>query len=138
MQQDILPTTRKVFSYAKLVSVDTDAVAEVCASVQKDDLQVSEVGLLSHTDWSDEEFVALITVFNTINFCYWASKDEEKWAIEHRGEWLDGSVGLITALERAILGGRELLNPNYLGNLPKTDLRNDLQGNVEIPPGEKD
>jgi hypothetical protein len=79
---------------------------------------------------SIEDQVNFILVLDSIGFCYWG---EPKWTVDYKRGSFDGSVGMITALQRAIAEGIPILDAHYRANISEVDFKNILKANVEIP-----
>lgn len=131
MQQDILPTTKKIVENAKFVSINKNAVEKFCTSFSLDRVTTAELGNVAELDIS--ESIGLVYVFNCVNFCFWAGKGEEKWTTKIDGELIDGATGMFRALEEAYKNGVLLLDANFLQNLNREKFDELLNGNIEIP-----
>src|SRR3989344_8140060 len=117
MQQDILPTTKRVAENAQFVSINKNAVEKFCTSFSLDN--VVEVQLDSVAQMDLSQSISLICVFNCVNFCFWAAKGQEKWATKIDGEIIDGATGVFRAFEEALKNGVPLLDANFLKNLSR-------------------
>jgi hypothetical protein len=131
MQQDILPTTKKVAENAKFVSINKDAVEKFCNSFSLDNAAMVELGNAHQFDISEQ--ISLVCAFNCVNFCFWAAKGQEKWATKINGELIDGATGMLRALEEAYKNGAPLLDAHFLQNLNREKFNKLLNGNIEIP-----
>ncbi len=131
MQQDILITTKKVVENAKSVSINKRAVKEFCNSFSLNNVATAELGNADKLDISQQ--IGLVCVFNCVNFCYWAGKGQEKWAIRIDGEMIDGATGIFRALEEALKNGAPLLDAHFLQNINREKFNEILNGNIEIP-----
>src|SRR3989344_2831459 len=133
MQQYILATTKKVVESAKYVSINKKAVKKFCDSFSLDNLATAELGDVAKLDISQQ--IGLVCVFNCVNFCFWATKGQEKWAtkIDNEVEVIDGATGIFRALEEALKNGVPLLDASFLKNLSREKFNEILNGNIEIP-----
>ena len=128
--KNVLKTTKAYLPKLKEVQIDHEAVSKITKSITKDDLKVSEISL-SKYEWDKKDLIELTFLFNTINFCFWSKKGEEKWTIEDDN--LDGAIALFRCLENELKRDSLFLHPNTMANLDGARLSSILRGNVEIP-----
>ena len=131
MQQNILPTTKKVVENAKSVLINKNAIEKFCGSFSLDNLATTELGNVAKFDISQQ--IGLVCVFNCVNFCFWATKEQEKWATKIEGEMIDGATGMFRSLEEALKNGVSLLDAHFLQNISREKFNEILNGNIEIP-----
>lgn len=131
MQQDILQTTKGVVENAKSVLINKKAVEKFCDSFSLNDVVTAELGNTAKFDISQQ--ISLVCVFNCVNFCFWAAKGQEKWAIKIDDKVIDGATGIFRALEEALKNGVPLLDAHFLQNLDREKFNGILNGNIEIP-----
>jgi hypothetical protein len=129
---DVLATTKSVFDQLKNVSINTEAIVSLAADVQEPDLRISEVSLTS-LPWPLDTLLQIIFVFNTINYCFWAGKDEPKWTVVIDGRELDGSTALFRCIEQEMARNPDFLSADELADLTHSHLHQVLKGNVQIP-----
>jgi len=127
----ILETTKFVVGNSEHVGINKNNIVEFCRAFHHGNIQHwLSAAPFNFSDLTDNEKLHFLLVFNSISFSYWG---EPKWTIEYKDEKHDGSYGLILALRRAIEENKPILNPNYLANITKRDLKNILRANTEIP-----
>jgi hypothetical protein len=63
-----------------------------------------------------------ILLLDSVNFCFWAEKNQPRWGITYRGERLNGYWALAAALTRAVEEGKPLWDAEYLSNMSATEL----------------
>lgn len=127
----ILDSIQPVIKNSKHVFIRKEGVANFAKSITEEDFKLLELQkdfLLK--DASEGEQVALVIVYEAINFCYWG---EPKWTVEIDGKFYDGGIALVKALVKGVKDGYPLLKAEYLASLSEKDLRKILSGNVEIP-----
>lgn len=129
---EILRNIEETGDDLQYVSINRQEVAKFASTIREKDLQVSEISL-SHYKWDKNQLVDLVFAFNSINFCFWAEKDQPKWAIDLNGEKLDGSTALFRALEEELKENPNFTNGDFLASLDTTKLARILKGNIEIP-----
>ena len=69
-----------------------------------------------------ERTVNWLLLLDTLNFCFWAERDRERWSIEYKGERLNGYWAEAAALTRAVEEGYALWDAHYLSEISSTDL----------------
>lgn len=127
----VLDTIAPVIPHLRYVTIDETQLDQICANLAP--------GTLHLPTWDDDVFIlhppearaAQILLFNTINFSYYGSP---KWTIDFRGRSEDGAWGMLGSIARAVQDdGLPLFDGAYLAEIPASDLRHILRGNVEIP-----
>lgn len=126
----VLDSTKQFLEELSEVQINKDSVRKLAETVSEDDLNISEISLAKHS-WNKEQLIGLTFVFNTINFCFWAKKDDLKWII--KDDNLDGAIALFRCLENELQRNPDFLNPDELSDLSLGALRDILKGNVTIP-----
>lgn len=129
---NVLKTVKRVVDKVELISINVEAVERFVASIRADDLDTSQIALYKH-NWSFDNLVRLIFLFNTINFCFWAEKDKPKWSVMVDGKKLDGSTALFRVLEEKLVQNSDFTIGENLKKINLSDLKILLKGNVEIP-----
>ncbi|MBU2592182.1 queuosine salvage family protein [Patescibacteria group bacterium] len=129
---DVLSSTKRVLGQSRNVKIDLEAIHSLVSDVKKEDLRVSEIGL-AKKQWTFDNLLQIIFVFNTVNFCFWAGKDEKKWTVQIDGEELDGSIALFRCIEKEVEKNPDFLAGDELADLSRSHLRRILAGNVQIP-----
>lgn len=128
----VLNSTKIIVENSKFVHINEQAISDFTKGVTGNEFEDSEFGpetILPKTA-TEEQQIALAFVYNSINFCYWG---EPKWTVEIKGNFYDGSSGMLRAIKNAIENGFNLLNPKYLESLSENDLEKILKGNIKIP-----
>lgn len=132
MQQDILPSTKRIRESARSVSISQEAIGRFCDGFSPEKLSSDGLGEYLGK-WDLEKTLSVVCLFNCINFCFWASKDTAKWQIRVGNQALDGATALFRALEEAIERGIPLLDAHFLSAIDQMTLGKILQGNIQIP-----
>lgn len=83
------------------------------------------------TNGAKISYLKLPFLFNTINFCFWAKRDEPKWTIQDDN--LDGAIALFRSLENALAVNPDLLCADELADMSIGTLREIVKGNIAIP-----
>lgn len=128
---EILETTKYIVDNSNDVLINHDALFKTSAEFKEHKmshwLEDSPVDFKSFTDKQKLNFVL---VFSAISFSYWGNP---KWTVEYEGKQIDGSYGLMTALNRALNEGVPVLDLKYLATLKKEDFEHILRANTPIP-----
>lgn len=130
----VLTGTASVMRTASLVTIDQRAVTRLAGEWAAEPWP-EQAGLdaLHFTDGT-ERTVNWILLLDTLNFCFWAEKDQPRWRVEWRGQTLDGYAALAAALTRAVEEGRPLWDAHYLADLPYHTLAEILRPIPGAPP----
>jgi len=129
---NVLETTKAVTDNSSLVKISAESIKRLVASVKPEDLEISELNLFAYK-WLFETALRLVMVFNSINYCFWAKKDEPKWTVEIGDKKLDGAIALFRCLEEEVKRNPNFLNSDELTNLSEEHLGEILKGNTIIP-----
>jgi len=129
---DVLKTTKIIVDRSRYINISHNKIVSLCRNITPQDLQISEINLARYS-WSPEELIQIVFIFNVMNFCFWAKKEEKKWTIKVEGKQMDGSVALFRVIEEEIKSNPNFLKGNYLAKLSSSKLKAILKGNVVIP-----
>ena len=129
---NVLETTKYVVDNSKLVKISAESINKMVEAVKPKDLETSEFSIVSYK-WPWETALKLFFIFNAINFCYWAKKDEPKWTVEFNDKKLDGAVALFRCLEEEVKRNSDILSGDELADLSAEHLGKILSGNTTIP-----
>lgn len=127
----VLKSIKPVIESSRFVRINKENLLKFCKNfkLKKRTFWLNEVPF-EYKRLEDEKELNFIFLLASLVFCFWG---EPKWKVEYRGNFYDGSWGLIAALKKAIENGFPILEWEYLANLPEKDLREIFRGNVEIP-----
>lgn len=129
---DILKSIKPVVRELKYIEINDGEILKLCRNLGKRDLQYPDVSLNAY-QWKIIDLIKLTYLFSTMNFCYWAEKDEKKWTIRVRGKEQDGSYAMFQALEEELRKNRRFSSASYLKRITRSKLAKILDGNIEIP-----
>jgi hypothetical protein len=129
---NVLASTKSVLDQSRNVRIDLEAIRSLVSGVKKEDLQVSEISLAKNK-WTLDTLLPIIFVFNTINYCFWAKKEEGKWTVNINGEELDGSIALFRCIEQEVKRNSDFLSGDEMADLSRSRLKSILAGNITIP-----
>jgi hypothetical protein len=129
----VINSNLEAFEKITEIAINDQAIKEFVSSIVGKKLRTSELDLFTHK-WNQSDALKLTLIFNAMNFCYWARKDNPKWSIEIEGKLLDGSIALVRLLEEHGKNDKDFLDWNYLAELRFPDFKNLFnRSNTEIP-----
>ena len=135
---NVLASTKFVLENAKSVKINEekikDLIKPVKAQINKGTtLATASVGSLR--DYKKD--CQLVLVENSVNFCFWAEKDKEKWQVEYpKGNIVNGGwFGLEACFKRSLEKNESILSAEFLGALTLDDIEKFFQSsnNITIP-----
>ncbi len=128
---EILETTKYVVDNSDNVSINQDALVKISTEFKKQKMSHwLEDSPIDFKSFTDEQKLNFVLVFSAISFSYWGTP---KWTVEYDGKEVDGSYGLMTALNRALKEGLPILDLHYLATLKKEDFEHILRAKTPIP-----
>lgn len=80
-----------------------------------------------------EKTINWLIALDAANFSFWPDPGNERWRVEHGGEWLDGYQALAASFKRAVGENVPLHEPKFLASLTAEQLRGVFRGKGEIP-----
>jgi len=127
----VLKSVKPVIEESKEVRINRNNLIKFCHKFQTREFKfwLNELPF-DFPKLTKKEELNFLFILDSLQFCFWGSP---KWTVEYKGEFYDGSWGLLASLVRAIEKGFEILNLKYLVRIPEKDLRGIFSGNTEIP-----
>ncbi len=129
---NVLETTKFVVENSRLVKISKSQIEKLTSTINSNDLATTESGW-THYQCSYDELVKLLYIFNSVNFCYWAGKNEPKWTVEFGEEKIDGSMALFRCIEEEAKKNPRFTEAKVLASLSEDEWKRVIKGNVEIP-----
>lgn len=123
----VLRSTRSVLENARTVQIHTDKIATVASALEQ---ELASPRIRKATTGTLEYETQKVFVENTLNFCFWAEYNAQKWAVEWplgvvtNGGWFS----LVAALDRAEENGFPIYDATYLSCLCLRDAREIFRG----------
>ncbi|MFH1864023.1 MAG: queuosine salvage family protein, partial [bacterium] len=78
---NVRKSTAVVFNNLALIKIDINKLAEIAELINQ---KIDKKQLLNEEQFgSSTPSPQLIFVLDTLNFCFWAKKDAEKWTVEY-------------------------------------------------------
>lgn len=132
---NIRKSTLAIFNNLKLVEVNFEKIDEV-AEMVKDKFDKKEV--LDQDQFGTENpTTQLVFILDSVNFCFWANKDQEKWTVEYpKGNYIsNGWYAFVNCFERAREEGIPILDPEYLKKITLPEAKQIFQSSnsTQIP-----
>jgi hypothetical protein len=105
-----------VLKNSKFVSINQEKIKPFALKIKE---RISNNFLVD--EWQFGKFEKTpqhIFMLDTVNFCFWGRKNEEKWKIEYpKGRILDGWDALVACFDRSIEEGNDLDNCDFVEKL---------------------
>jgi hypothetical protein len=79
-----------------------------------------------------EETAQYYFFLDSINFCFWAPKDQEKWHYKIDNKWISGYYAYSRAIKDAFLKDKRFFDAEYLSNISEQDFKNIFKGKNEL------
>jgi uncharacterized protein YqgQ len=114
------------------LNFDSSKIKAFVETIKEDDLNLSNLGFFKYT-WNLKESILIIFYLNSMNFCYWAEKEQTKWRIKIGDKEFDGFIALLRAFEEEFIKNKNLLEPTNIINLTFEKFGEILKGNIKIP-----
>ncbi|NBD73877.1 hypothetical protein GVX82_02445 [Patescibacteria group bacterium] len=126
----ILTSIEPVIQRARRVSLVEEKVDELAREVKESpvppwDNQLQFLG-------TPEETLQYYFLLDSINFCFWAKKGDERWSYWVDGAWMQGYYAYSRALKDAVERDTSLLEANVLSELSEERFRTIFQGKNEL------
>lgn len=134
---NILSSTSYVVQNSNQVSIDEQNIKKTVRVVQDFLLKnkdLSEAGVTVSENIDVD--IQLSLIIDSINFCFWAEKDKEKWMVEWpKGAKTGGWYSLLNSFKRAASNGIDLSDTTTLSNLSIEQVSKIFLGtnNIQIP-----
>jgi len=126
----ILESLTPLAKELRLVRIDRERMLDFCSRIDSSHFPRPRWDYFFVRPERDEIGVDYFLLMNSLNFCYWGNP---KWAVEYRGQLLDGAFGMFAALTRALDEGLPIYDGEWLAGITRDDLARMLRGRGEIP-----
>ncbi|MDI6591998.1 MAG: queuosine salvage family protein [Patescibacteria group bacterium] len=127
----VLKSIKPVIEKSKFIKINKENLLKFCSDFKLKKFKFwLDLAPFNFPKLNEKEWLNFIFVSSSLDFCFWG---EPKWKIKYKGNFYDGSWGLVASLTRAIEGNFPILDFKYLAKIPENDLREIFKGNVEIP-----
>lgn len=129
----VLETTKRIIAEPQYVTIDSDRVDLTAKIFAQEDLRIPSENKPIFLDGNSQATIDFLLIGHSINFAYTDFDTGIKYAKEFMNTEWSGAFGMWAALKKAIQDGVPLLDGNYLRQISEDDLKNILEGNIEIP-----
>jgi hypothetical protein len=126
----ILESLTPLAKELRLVRIDRERLLAFCSRIDSSHLPRPRWDFFFIHSGLDEVGVDYFMLMNALNFCYWGNP---KWAVEYRGQLLDGAFGLFAALTRALEEGIPIYDGEWLAGAGRAEVARIFRGRGEIP-----
>lgn len=121
-----LMTTAEVVKNAKYIQIDTSKIRDLAKLVNRtlnEGIDENNYSLGLTGNFNND--LQLVLIEDTVNFCFWAEKNKEKWKVEWpKGNTVSGGwYSLVAVFRRALAEKIPILDPKYLSELTLTDVK---------------
>lgn len=124
--ESLTPLAKKL----RLVRIDRERLLEFCSQIDAPHIPRPRWDFFFIRPGLDEIGVDYFMLMNALNFCYWG---HPKWAVEYRGQFLDGAFGMFAALTRALEEGIPIYDGEWLAGAGRAEVAQVFRGRGEIP-----
>ncbi len=109
-------TAARVVKNSQLVSINQIKLAQFGQQISQ---AIRQKQLLTQAQFGRRQNTCQkIFLLDTINFCFWAKKNQKKWTVEYpSGKLVDGWEALVAVFDQALAEKIPLLNSQFLINL---------------------
>ena len=106
------------------IKIDHGAISEFAQTISPSDLPSDPGVRFFYDGWTTEEKIALLLIFNSINFSFWPDHGQNRWTVQDQnGKTLDGSTAASWCLETAAKTGFfDPLNFTFFEHISEEDL----------------
>ncbi|WP_201363862.1 queuosine 5'-phosphate N-glycosylase/hydrolase [Dictyobacter formicarum] len=134
----ILTSTRAVIDLAKNVWINTEHIEQLSKRWIQEDAQGQKPAMplwdeRYHFSDGTGRTVNWLLLLDALNFCFWAEKDQPRWAIEYQKQTLNGYWAEAAALKRAVEEGLPLWDAEYLRTISEETMAHIFRGSGTIP-----
>lgn len=134
--ENVLKTTKYVAENSDEVKINQEGLKRIVGAIKKEEMPPCWEEEYHHFG-SPEETAQYFFVLDTLNFCFFPDKGQEKWGINLKKARWAGYFALALCLKRAV-GRYPLLDAGFLADIPLSTLKDILRGDYgEIPLMEK-
>jgi hypothetical protein len=125
---EVRESAQWVAEQSRFVRIDMGALARFTEHLSSQEMDVPPWDNFHHFRGSGEETVAYLLVLDTLNFCFWPPRGNERWEVEYQGKWFSGYYALALALKKALEAGFPLADSQVLADLSMDALQRILSG----------
>jgi len=113
----VLSTAMTVAKRSRHVRINRESLREFSQDLAKGGIPLPGWDVQHHFKGTEEETVAYLLAVDTVNFCFWPSRREDRWEIADKGKTYSGYYGLSVSFKKALESGIPLTNAHFLAAL---------------------
>lgn len=118
-ENPVRSSTFNVVKEASHVSIDRLAIKRFAEEMSGKSPPIPIWPKEMHLDAHDEQsMLDYFIILDTLNFCFWAGKESERWKIVYRGTQYDGYFALSLSLKKFFEEEPQKANLRYLSKMP--------------------
>ena len=128
MMFEVLETANNVAEKSRHVRINHEALKKFSQDLAEGGIRAPGWDAEHHFKGNEEEMTAYLLAVDTVNFCFWPPRGQEKWEITYEGKIYSGYYGLAVSLKKALESGVPLTDASFLASLTLKQLRDVLTG----------
>jgi hypothetical protein len=97
---DVLASTKYVIDNSRFVKINRNKTKKLAEEWSKSELAVPAWDTKYHFFDDSEKSCEYLFVLDSINFCFWAKNEKDKWKIDYNGKKIDGYNALALLLKK--------------------------------------
>ena len=129
-KEKILNSIQPVVKFSRSVRIDTEKASLLAESLKNATLPTWDQELQFRGNAVDT--VQYYFLLDSINFCFWAPKDQARWEYKKGVNWIRGYYAFSYAIKEAIKENPELLKPEYLREITLEDFSKIFTGRGDL------
>lgn len=129
----ILSASCKVLRDPIHVTIDTEKIQAAVGTLKHSKVGAPAWDEEIHFQGEPEKLLAYVFVVDTLNFFFWALKDQKRWEISYKGRLYNGYYALALTIKRAFEEGVPLWDPRFLAEISAVEFFSIFEGNGSLP-----
>jgi len=97
---DVLESTKYVVDNSRFVKINRDKIKELAGGWSNSKLVIPKWDTKYHFFDDSEKTCEYLFVLDSINFCFWAKNEDDKWKIDYNGKKIGGYNALAVLLKK--------------------------------------
>jgi hypothetical protein len=126
---NVLESTKYVVDNSRFVKINRDKIKELAGEWNSSKLVIPGWDVKYHFFDDSEKTCEYLFVLDSINFCFWAKNENDKWKIDYNGKKIGGYNALAFLLKK-LFGNR---NFSSFSEFTYSEFRKLFYGEKEIP-----
>jgi hypothetical protein len=126
----ILSSLEPILQKSKFVTINHNKIKELAQKIK--DYPIPPWDNSLQFFGNAEQTAQYYFFLDSINFCYWALKGQEKWSFQKDGEWLQGYYAYSYAIKKAFDQNSQFFDAKYLAEIPYEEFSKVFEGKNEL------